>query len=196
VLTVEQIQQHFIEVLNHAIRRPGMFGPGEIGLDHTLTDVVYVTETGDRQTWRAALAARDAWSSIGVEGRLMLLMPETEQVAAASVYADYAHEHEWLALDRVLTSDEYGELRGELATWCAVDRVRSDVVARLGEPSVRIGGSGDQAHGYGRPGEPIVWFHTGSDEVVLSGRCGGPFVESLLFTPEGARRRPAEDDEE
>ncbi|MFF1816072.1 hypothetical protein ACFVWG_02165 [Kribbella sp. NPDC058245] len=196
MLTVEQIQQHFIEMLNHAIRRPGMFGPGEIGLDHTLTDVVYVMETGDRRTWHAALEARGSWTSIGVSGWVMRLMPGTEQRAAASVYADYAHEHGWLALDRVLTSDEYGAMRDGFAEWCAVDRVREDVVARFGEPSVRIGGSGDQVLGYGRPGEPIVWFHTGNDDVVLAGRCGGLFVESLRFTPEGERRRPVENDDE
>ncbi len=195
MLTVDQIRQHFIEVLNHAIRRPGMFGPGEIGLDHTLTDVVYVTETGDRQTWRDALEARGAWSPTGAGGMVRALMPGTEQHAAASVYADYAHEHGWLALDRTLTVEEYDAVRGGFAEWCAVDRVRDDVVGRFGASSVRIGGSGDGVLGYGRPGEPMVWFHSGVDEVVLAGRRGGQFGESLKFTPEGARRRPAEGDD-
>ncbi|WP_405062257.1 hypothetical protein OG474_11605 [Kribbella sp. NBC_01505] len=196
MLTVEQIQQHFIEQLNHAIRRPGMFGPSEIGLDYTLTDVVYVTETGDRRTWRNTMSWAEAWTSHGVSGVVTLLMPETEQHGAASVYADYAHDHKWLTLDRTLTAEEYGEMRRALDTWCAVDRARADVIERFGEPSVRIGGNSDQALGYGLPGEPMVWFHTADEEVVLAGRCGEPFVESLRFTPEGERRRPVDEDDE
>ncbi|MFI5730329.1 hypothetical protein ACIA49_09435 [Kribbella sp. NPDC051587] len=194
MLTVEQIQQHFIEVLNGAIRRPALYGPGEVGLHYAMSNVTYVMETDDE--WSDALAERGAWSSIGVSGAVRQLMPETEQRAAASVYADYAREHGWLTLDRVLTSDEYGDLHSELATWCAVDRTRADVLARFGEPSVRIGGIGDQSLGYGRRVSRSCGSTPGTTRVLLAGRCGGQFVESLLFTPEGARRRPAEDDDE
>jgi hypothetical protein len=193
VLTVEQIQQHFIEVLNGAIRRPALYGRREVGLHYAMSNVTFVMETGEE--WRDALAERGAWSSIGVSGAVRQLMPETEQRAAASVYADYAREHGWLTLDRVLTSDEYGAVRDGFAEWCAVDRVREDVVARFGEPSVLIARRGDGVLGYGRPDEPIVWFHIGEDDVVLAGRCGGQFVESLLFTPEGARRRPPDEED-
>ncbi|GAA1664910.1 hypothetical protein GCM10009745_03370 [Kribbella yunnanensis] len=195
MLTVEQIQQHFIEQLNGAIRRPGMYGRDEDGLGNAMRNVTYVMETGDERGWINALEARGAWSSIGVTGMVRQLMPGTEQNAAASVYADYAHEHGWLVLDRTLTAEEYGVVRDRFAQWCAVDRSRGDVVERFGEPSVRTTSSGDGVLGYGRPGEPIVWFHCGDDEVVLAGRCGGLFVESLRFTPEGTRRRPAEEDD-
>jgi len=191
MLTVEQIQQHFLELLNAAIRRPGMFGPGEFGLDHAMTSVAYVTETGDQWVWRKALEARGAWTPVGASGWVRLLMPGTEQVGSASLYADYAHERGWLTLDRALEAGEYAEVCGELGAWCSVDRLRADVVERFGEPSVRIGGSGNQVLGYGRPGEPLVWFHTADDEALLAGRRGGEaFEESLRFTPEGVRRRP------
>ncbi|MGW7679563.1 hypothetical protein ACWGID_02405 [Kribbella sp. NPDC054772] len=191
MLTVEQIQQHFIEGLSNAIRRPGMHG-GELGLDYMLDRVVYVTETGDRRTWRGALEAAGAWSSIGVTGMVQTVLPGDRTGAVASVYADYAHQHGWLSLDRTLSEAEYGDLRGQLTEYCASDRSWTDVLAQLGEPSVQIGGVVKEAIGYGRPGEAIVWFHVASDQAVLAARCGVPLVESMRFTPEGARRKPAD----
>lgn len=189
MLSVEEIQLHFIAGLNGAIRRPGMYG-GEIGLEYMLEPVVYVTETGGPRTWREALDAAGAWSSIGVSGVVERLLPGGAVEAIASVYADYAHRHGWLTLDRTLGESEYDDLREQLPQSCAMDRAGAEIVSRFGVPSVQIGGSAERALGYGRPGEPLVWFHLSQEHVVLAGRCGEPFVDSFRFTPRGQLSRP------
>ncbi|WP_327637990.1 hypothetical protein OHB24_06310 [Kribbella sp. NBC_00482] len=199
MLTVEQIQLHFIEELNGGVRRPGMIG-GELGLDYLLDRVVYVTETGDRRAWRKALTDAGAMTSIGVAGVVRLLLPDDGTEAIASVYADYSHLHGWLRLDRTLNDQEYGEVQDRLVDFCATDHPEAEVLERFGEPSVRIGGTNPRypsVFGYTNPDGPIAWFYlwNGTEAayeqpVLLAGRCGAPFVDSLRFTPEGRRRRP------
>ncbi|WP_427888610.1 hypothetical protein ACQHIV_35150 [Kribbella sp. GL6] len=202
MLTVEQIQQHFIEGLNGAVRRPGMYG-GELGLFYKFDEVVYVTETGAGRTWQEALEAAGAWSSIGVAGVVRRLMPGDGAEAMASAYADYAHQQGWLRIDRTLDGRDYADLRGRLAGYCATDHLEADVLGSFGEPSVRIGGSNPRypsVLGYVAADGPIVWFYlwNGSkpdepdswplyeEPVLLAGRCGlAPFKESFVFTPEG-----------
>ena len=203
--TVEEIQQHFIEGLNAAIRRPGMFGPGEIGPDFMLREVLYVTGA-EPGAWRAELEAAGAWSSIGVTGVVQQLLPRDVQLATASVYADYAHRHGWLELDCTLPEREYGELRDQLADYCATDHALAEILERFGEPS-RISGGGRYpcVLGYATAHDPIVWFYlwNGSnpgepeswpvfeEPVLLATRCGmAPLEERFTFTPEGQRRRP------
>lgn len=210
MLTVQEIQQHFIEGLNGALRRPGMYGPGEISLHHMLDAVTYVTEIGKYDPWRRDFERAGAWSSIGVSGVVQRLLPDSCVHAVASVYADYTHRHGWLTLDRRIDEHEYGELRDRVAEYCATDHTWAEVVERFGEPSVHIGGTNpryDKVLGYAtaRITDPIVWFYrwNGSnpgepdswpvyeEPVLLAARCGlAPFEECFTFTPEGRRRRP------
>ncbi|MGZ0150804.1 hypothetical protein ACXJJ3_27345 [Kribbella sp. WER1] len=199
MLTVEQIQQHFIEGLNGAVRRPGMYG-GELGLNYKFDEVIYVTETSDSRAWQEAFEAAGAWSSIGVAGVVRRLMPGDGAEAIASAYADYAHQQGWLTIDRTLEEREYGALRGRLGQYCATDHVEADVLDLFGEPSVRIGGRNPRypsVLGYVGADGPIVWFYlwNGTEQdtwpayeepVLLAARCGlAPFVQSFVFTPAG-----------
>lgn len=118
------------------------------------------------------------------------LLPGDAVEAIASVYADYGHRHGWLTLDRTLGESEYAHLREQLTQYCATDRTGAEIVSQFGLPSVQIGGTAERALGYGRPGEPLVWFHLGKEQVVLAGRCGEPFAGSLRFTPRGQFSRP------
>lgn len=208
MLTVAEIRRHFIETLNNALRRPGMYG-GELGLGYMLERVVYVTETGDRRTFTKAFEDVGAWSSIGVVGSVHELLPGAGVDVTASVYADYVHRQGWLVFDRVLAEEEYSELRGRLVEYCAADHVEAEVLEQFGQPSVRIGGTNPRCEsvlGYSTSDGPIVWFYlwNGSDPgepdrlplydepVLLAARSGMPFGESFVFTPEGERRRPQE----
>ena len=200
--TVGEIQQHFIEGLNHALRRPGMYG-GELGLNHKFDAVTYIAETGDDRIWTKVFEAAGAWSSIGVTGVVRLLLPGDATDVVASAYADYAHQQGWLTIDRTLDEREYGDLRAGLADYCAADHTEADVLGSFAEPSVRIGGINPRypsVIGYVDAGGPIVWFYlwNGSnpgepdswpvyeEPVLLAVRCGlAPFGASFVFTPEG-----------
>ncbi|MEU1086695.1 hypothetical protein ACFYPN_28790 [Streptomyces sp. NPDC005576] len=91
-----------------------------------------------------------------------------------------------------------------------MERTWADVTAEFGPPSVLFGGSNPlhgKTLGYLRedPQRPMVFFHLWNgvepgaaswpskheQPLLLAVRLGrGSFHESLIFTPEGERRRP------
>jgi hypothetical protein len=170
--------------------------------------------TDDRaESWKAdqdALRARSASLSTGVGGAVEQVMGERHDGVMSSVYAEIAHRHAWLVLDRELSAREYGRLRDTFRDSTTHDRTHSDVVAAFGPPSMLLGGSNPYysktlAYGTARPDDPLVFFHlwNGSEPgaertwppvhaepLLLAARCGGAsFADGFSFTPKGAARR-------
>lgn len=208
----DAVRAYFVEQLNGALRRPGMYG-GELAVRMLIDHLSFVEQRS--QAWgeeQHALEQRGAWSAIGVMGAFRRLLPGDHEDRPSSVYAEFARRQGWLVPDRVLDAASYVALRETVDSWAAQDRVWGDVVARFGPPSVLFGGTNPL---YGKTlgylteevAEPVVFFHlwNGSDgeaeqswppahaePLLLAVRSGdGPFAETFTFTPEGRRRRPA-----
>lgn len=204
-----EMREHLVSELNAALRRPGMYG-GELGIRLIIGHLLHL-ERGDT-VWaeqQRSMMSRGVWTSLGVSGAFLGLIPAPHQDAAASVYSEFARTRGWLRPDRTLTDDEYERLRRELPAWAARDRSWSDVTSTFGEPSVLMGGSNP---GYGKTlaylgpeNTPMVFFHlwngTGpgpepawprhGEAVVVAVRTStdGDFRSSFAFTPEGERLR-------
>ncbi|MEC4576261.1 hypothetical protein [Streptomyces virginiae] len=207
----EDIHAHLIDQLNLALRRPGMFG-GEVAFRVLLDHLLFVERQPEAwseltQGWEE----RGLWTSTGPAGAFQAVFPaQMGGSEVASVYAEFAQRRGWLKPDRVLTGEEYDALTGRVRRWAAVDRTWPDVTAEFGPPSVLFGGSNPlygKTLGYlsADPHQPMVVFHlwNGSEPesgswppehdqpLLLAVRCGGgSFHGSLIFTPEGERRRP------
>ncbi|MFI9585734.1 hypothetical protein ACIHCQ_28675 [Streptomyces sp. NPDC052236] len=213
--TADEIRAYFIEELNPALRRPGMYG-NEGALRTLIAHLLFVENEPDAWTeQQSALEDRGAWTSTGVTGAFWDLIPGgSYEFGMASVYSEFAHRRGWLVPDRVLTADNYHALRDRARPWAGEDRVWADVTAEFGTPSILIGGTNPR---YGKTlgylsedaQEPMVFFHlwNGSapdaesswppeheEPLLLAVRFGGGlFPATFTFTPEGQRRRPDPD---
>jgi hypothetical protein len=211
----DEIHDYLIDQLNLALRRPGMFG-GEVALRGLVDHLLFVERRPEAwaelvQDW----GDRGLWPPTGPSGAFQEVFPKQADCAeVASVYAEFAQQRGWLRPDRVLTGEEYEVLTERVRRWAAVDRTWADVTAEFGPCSVLFGGNNPL---YGKtlgylsedPRQPMVVFHlwNGSEPgaeswppeheqplllVVRFG--GGVFGRSLIFTPEGTRRRPTVED--
>ncbi|GHH82634.1 hypothetical protein GCM10018781_67970 [Kitasatospora indigofera] len=210
----EQIHTHLVTQLNDALRRPGMWG-GELAIRLTLDHLLFVERRqeawGDEQR---ALEQRKAWTPTGVKGAFEGALPADHGTSVASVYAEFAHRQGWLKLDRVLSADEYATMLAAIDSWASQDRVWADVISAFGAPSVLFGSTNPY---YGKTlgyvtadlSAPMLFFHlwNGTDPdtepswppsrehpLLLAVRRGdAPLDASFTFTPEGLRRRPAQE---
>ncbi|MEU8399607.1 hypothetical protein AB0C28_30865 [Nonomuraea sp. NPDC048892] len=207
-----EIRAYLKDQLNQALRRPGMYGD-EIAL-RLLFDHLAYAEHQDEEFAQAlrTLTSRGAFNGGGVTGAISTVLPDSSGHGVASIYAELAHDREWLQADRTLTPDEYADMRRTLVGWAAHDRTFTDVRELFGPPSLLIGGTNPYfgktlAYLTSHAAAPIVFFHfwNGSDSqaektrppiydepVLLAVRAGrGAFKDTFTFTPEGDRRRPA-----
>ncbi|SBT42523.1 hypothetical protein [Micromonospora auratinigra] len=206
----DEIRAHLRTEVNRALRRPGMYGD-EMTLI-MLCRTLAVAE-GIEDVWRAEYDARHdlGWfPPTGVLGAVRRFLPAGHRAydAVASIYAGFAHRVGWLEVRRRLTDGEYDEMLRDLPGWVAEDRTAADALARFGPPSVPPGST--------NPRFPRTWLYVAGPDrpplfldfwpreeepeedgpVLLLAREGGrPFGESFWFTPQGRRRRPAEDDD-
>lgn len=210
----DEIRAYLVDQLNHALRRPGMYGR-ELALRMLMDHLLFVErEPGALAEQQRVWEERGAWSSTGVAGVFRGLIPgryDGDEYGVASVYAEFAHRRGWLKPDRHLAPGEYASLVGAVRQWAAEDRVWTDIVDEFGAPSVLFGGNNPyygKTLGYltGNPEEPMVSFHlwNGSapgdepswppeheEPLLLVVRFGtGPFRQTCTFTPEGRRRLP------
>ncbi|WP_037826127.1 hypothetical protein [Streptomyces sp. NRRL B-1347] len=208
--SADEIHAYLVEEMNHALRRPGMYGY-EGALRMVLDHLLFVegqpeARAEQEKVWEEG----GAWSSTGVTGAIRRYLPDRSRDGMASVYGEFARRRGWLRPERVLTADEYRALRGRVRAWAGADRVWGDVVDAFGEPSVLFGGTSPL---YGKtlsyltedPDEPMVSFHLWNgttpdtdsswppeheQPLLLAVRLeGGVFSESFTFTPEGERQR-------
>ena len=207
--SAEEVRGYLAGQVNQATRRLGMFSD-ETSLLLLFRALAFTDGLEDQ--WDAeheSLRKRGAFLSTGVHGAFQYVLPDVGRgdAAIASVYAEFAHRVGWLALDRTLTGPEYDTLRALILGWVTADRTMSDVTATFGPPSLLLGGTNLRypktlLYATARQ-KPIVCFHlwnklTGveaqavhDEPVPLAVRTGGePFTSSLIFTPEGIRRRP------
>jgi hypothetical protein len=211
--STDEIHSHLVEQVNLALRYPGMYGD-EATLRQLLIFLLFVEDNGTIDAWQEELRAGGAFYSTGVSGAVSLMFPDADLDIVYSVYADFARQRQWLALDRELTAGEYGTMADQLADWCADDRHWQDVLATFGPPSILIGGINERygktlGYATARADDPMISFHlwnrTGpepakrwpayDDPILLAVRRGNtPFEKCLTFTPEGTRRRPPRPD--
>ncbi|MFD8392985.1 hypothetical protein ACFV2N_28230 [Streptomyces sp. NPDC059680] len=210
----EEIRTYLVTRLNDALRRPGMSG-GELGIRLVLDHLLFVERRqgawGDEQR---LLEQRKVWTPIGVKGAFENFLPADHDASAASVYAEIAHRQGWLKADRVLNADEYTSMLATIDSWTDHDRTWADVTSAFGTPSVLFGGTNPyyaKTLGYVAADHcaPMLFFHlwNGTDPdtepswppareqpLLLAVRRGdAPFAASFTFTPEGERRRPAQE---
>lgn len=216
LLPSDEIHAGFVDELNMALRRPGMYG-GEIGLRMLIGHLLFIEgEPEALARYERSLEERGARTATGVAGAFRDLVPgRSHEHEVASVYAEFAHRRQWLKPDRGLTHDEYELLRDRARQWAAQDRQWVDVTTEFGPPSVLFGGSNPF---YGKtlgylsqdPAHPMFFFHlwNGSatpgagtwppehdQPLLLAVRYGeGPFAQTFTFTPEGQRRKPTPDE--
>ena len=138
--TISEVRARFIERLNAALLRPGMFG-GELTLRVVLDDLAWLdgqeaVRPGINETLRAA----GAWSPIGVSGVFMQMFGRgtaEHHGAVGLIYADVAHAWGYLRPQRTLTDQEYSGLRRRARPWTAsADRTVPDLVRAFGQPSL------------------------------------------------------------
>ncbi|MDT7843063.1 hypothetical protein [Streptomyces justiciae] len=212
VMSADEMHAYLVDQLNHALRRPGMFG-GEIAILMLLDHLLFM-EGQLECRWEAVrepLRERGASTAIGVKGVFRELIRGRDEHDVASVYAEFAHQRRWLHADRLLDARTHESLMGRASEWAAQDRQWPDVVAEFGEPSILFGGTNPR---YGKtlayvsedPGHPLVFFHLWNGDldeasptwkpsyeqpVLWAVRLGDrPFQESFTFTPTWPRLRP------
>lgn len=214
---LNETRRHHLSQVNGVLRRPGMYGGGEMA-ERLLLEAMAAVD-GSLTRWQAeceGLRERGAFTATGVRGAYSNILPaDALRDATASVYAEIAHRLGWLELDRTLPAAEFRQLSAEVGGWVAHDRTLSEVVERFGSPSVRIGGTNPffpktLAYTTADHDDGLICFHLwnafantapGSglrgvhpDPVVLAVRHRpGPFAGSFSFTPEGLLRRPTAD---
>ncbi|MCX5397766.1 hypothetical protein [Streptomyces sp. NBC_00102] len=207
------IRAHFVDRLNSALRRPGMWGD-ELVLRMMCEDLLYVEgRTGVWSRQQTSWEVSGAWSANGAKGAFARhLHSDGPADAVVSLYGEFAHRAGWLRAVRVLGAGEYARLRATAPDWVrGEDRGWSDVAEEFGPPSVRFGGSNPR---YGKtlgyvtadPDDPMVCFHLWNgtrpdtlrgwdteyaEPALLAVRVGGAgsFRDSFTYTPEGERRR-------
>ena len=214
----EELKERLVERLNYALRRPGIYGHGEILLHLLFDDLTFLDERPD--AWVAELQQlrdRDAFVAPGVVGAFSVVfdLQSGDPLAAASVYAEVAHRLGYLRLDRALTEEEYSDVCASSRPWCCEDRQLQDVLVRYGQPSIQVGGAKplySRVLGYASvdPDHPIVFFDmwneprpdpppsgtlggSGNEPVLRDVRIRGvtAFSDDFTFTPFGeAMRRP------
>jgi hypothetical protein len=208
--TVGDIRDYLLQQLNSALRRPGMFG-AEIAL-RLYFDAIAFTDRSER-LWAddlSALRSREAFTSTGVTGAVERVLGYRAEDVMASVYAEIAHQHAWLTLDRNLPEAGYRRILDRLPACCARDRSHSEIIAEFGEPSMLIGGSNPLwpktlAYATAHTGGPLIFFHLWNgaqpgkavnwppehpEPVLLAARHGGArFIDGFIFTPVGSVRR-------
>jgi hypothetical protein len=203
---------YLIEQLNHVLRRPGMYSPRAESALWMMFDHLAYLEGADTQSWWKEL--HDRWSSrgafppTGVTGAFQALIAGDVTDAVTSFFAEEARVRDWLTLDRTLPVGEYESIRDALATWAQHDRSHGDVLDAFGPPSIWFG-SRQPRHGKTlgyfseRPEDPAIMIHLWNENAygsahdyhapVIAARCGhGPLPAAFVFTPEGARTRPAQ----
>jgi hypothetical protein len=117
--SVTGVRAHFIERLNLALLRAGLYG-GELALGIFMDDLAWIDGRDDRVA--DVMKAWGTWSPVGVRGWLARLFgdrPSRHDVAAAFTYADLACHWSYLRPQRTLTVQEYARLRGEAREWTA-----------------------------------------------------------------------------
>lgn len=134
--SAEEIRSHFLERLNLALIRPGMYG-GEPALHGYLDDLRWIDGHDDGVSHVAN--SWGIWSPTGIGGWLARILggeASGHSDAVALAYADIAHHWGYLRLQRALTTPEYTRLRSEARAWTsAEDRVPGDIIAAFGPPS-------------------------------------------------------------
>jgi hypothetical protein len=209
-----EIHTYLVTRLNDALRRPGIWG-GELAILLTLDHLLFAERRqGAWDDEQRALKQRKIWTATGVKGAFEGVLPADHDTNVASVYAEFAHRQGWLKLDRALSADEYATMLAAIDSWASQDRVWADVTSAFGTPSVLFGGTNPY---YGKTlgyvtadsSAPMLFFHlwNGTDPgvepswppsraqpLLLAVRRGdAPFAASFTFTPEGQRRRPAQE---
>ncbi|WBB68117.1 hypothetical protein [Micromonospora sp. WMMD812] len=203
--TAAEIHAHLRQHVDHALRRPGMYG-GEVALVPLFHLLAFAEGIdGDWEREREAWRRRDVLLPTGVSGAFGYVLPDgaRDHCAVASVYAEFAHRVGWLPLDRRLARDEHDDLVSSVPTWVTEDRTSADVAARFGPPSALLGGSHPsfpETLLYASDADvPPTAFHLWNSPVdtpfpqpvLLAARIGGVlFDRALHFTPEGRARRP------
>lgn len=206
--TVEQVREYLFTQINSALRRPGLFG-GEIALRIYFDAMAF---TDDReQVWseeQDSLRARRAFLSTGVRGAFESLWGAGTDDMAASVYAEFAHRHGWLRLDRILSRDGYDKLIGANKAWCERDRTLGQTLGMFGPPSVYCGGTNPYfpktlVYATGHPQDSLLCFHfwneflhLRTDQTALYGEPmllavrgeGSDFADSFTLTPVGTNQ--------
>jgi hypothetical protein len=131
-----EIRSHFVERLNLALLRPGMYG-GELALRVFLDDLAWIDGRGDRVA--DVMSSWATWSPAGVGGWLTRVFggkPHDHGEAAAFTYADLARYWGDLRPQRTLAAREYARLRTGAREWtAAADRIPAGVIAAFGQPS-------------------------------------------------------------
>ncbi|MFI6324168.1 hypothetical protein ACIBG8_42040 [Nonomuraea sp. NPDC050556] len=206
-----EIRQYLIGRLNHALRRPEMFG-GEVALRLLLDHLAYVDkrEASWAAEWRV-MEGHGTHNALGVTGAFQAVMPGDCGHGVASAYAEFVRACGWLEVTEVLSADEYAAMDERLDDWAVQDHTLSEVVDTFGAPSVLFGGSSPlygKTLGYVamQSANPMIFFHLWngtdpgdpssrrpvySEPLLLAIRRGSvPFCEAFTFTPEGCRRRP------
>jgi hypothetical protein len=195
-----------VDRLKNALRRPGMWG-GELTIRLFLDAVAFAD--GLEDVWREeqqALRDRGAFNALGVQGVVAELMPgyDDHPGVAASVYADIAWRHGWLAVDRTLPDTDLQRLLGDRGR----DRNLDEVVVAFGAPSVWIGGTNPRfgkalAYAGADRHRPLVCLHFASTydwhadspqpespPVLVAVHHGaGAFQDSFTFTQTGEAYR-------
>ena len=141
----------------------------------------------------------------GISGAFDLVFGAHSADMVASVYAEFALRQGWLRPDRVLPGEEFDVVLAEGVAWCGTDRTLSDVTARFGAPSCRLGSDSPSypctlMFVSDEPDRRAVYFHLWNTftrelpsepvyrQPVLLGmrHMNGPFYDGFTLTPMGA----------
>jgi hypothetical protein len=134
--TTREIRRYFVDMLNHALPRLGMYG-GEIAARHFLSHLAFVECREDElATHYEALQKRGAFLATGVKGAFRQIHDGNSDQEVGSVYAEIAFQMGYLATDRLLNRREFKSLRIGLRKTCRTrDFTTKEVQQEFGPPS-------------------------------------------------------------
>ncbi len=199
--TIHEVRHQFLERLAHALRRPGMYGSRQQGVQSFLLgllhDIAYIDQR-EQELERALenVKARGLWSAIGFAGPFEAKLASVDDFSdqIASIIAEVAHGLGYIELQRALPNDEWLAIRrSPRRTWTARGWRASEILDRFGDPSFAVGGSRASVHCYAGD-EGWVFFDYiysyENDPFLRNVRLPTPqFGRGIVYTPQGQALR-------
>ena len=175
--SAEDIREHLIFLLNHAMKRPGVFGGWDaawpvmnaLGFIDEDEDRIEVVDTNSRAPLRFV---DERVSDPDASFYHALLLPEL-------------YSRGWFRPDHLLTAAQHADLLTGLDLWLADPRTRIEAVEAFGPPSWRH--AGVFAYATADPADPMVVFGSHDGTITAAWTSEHRFPRGLRSTSAGKK---------
>lgn len=172
------IREHVIDCLNHALKRPAMYGGWSAVWSYRET-LTYIDESGHR----FEIVDGNARNPMGFVDESL---SDPDESFFHALYIPVYHQRGWFRPDAVVDPAVHKAFLDGLDLWLGDPRTRTEVLELLGRPSWKHGEV--IAYVSADPADPtlVIGFH--EDIVASAWTSGQVFPAGLRLTPAGKER--------